>query len=119
MGRFSDDLPEKFETPDHTYRRQELDDGRTIFKKDGKFTKENAFTSAYFFARTDVIVPDPETGELDFTEVGVDEASMLGEIANNPEEGETVTVNGVEYTHEQIADAFRESEEQQRDPVRY
>lgn len=118
MVRFSENLPEKFRTNEHTYNREELDDGRTIFRKDGKFTQENAFTSAYFFARVEVALPD-EDGEPVFTELGVDEASELGTIANNPQEGGTVTVEGKEYTHQEIADIFDVTDERQDDPIKY
>lgn len=116
--------PDKFRTSEHRWRRDEQPDGTVTYRKDGQFAPKEDYKRAFLFAQTEVDIPDPVTGGEQTVVVRRDEASALGAIANEPQEGETITVKTVddefiELTHQQVAEFFQEADERDRDPVRY
>lgn len=101
----TEELPSEFRTKNHEYHRE-----GDSFYKDGREIDRREYRIAKYNARPNVRIPGPEGESYRNVEVDFMTASEAGRLANNPESNETVTIDGREYTAQEIADAFKKGD---------
>jgi hypothetical protein len=120
----------------NTYTKERGPNGNIRFRKNGKFASAKQWnagagevTKGYGEVQAEnqrwepdltveAPVPDGEGG-VEYEQVRWDKASQLGQMANDSSIRESITVNGEEYSQEQIEEAFGSATPKDGQAVRY